>query len=343
MKRGVRYKHMQTLNIDKEFSSLIAPLSEMEFRFLEASIRKDGCIEPIVTWRGTIIDGHNRYHICCKWNLPFTTMEKQFSDRVEAIAWICAKQLGRRNISEEIRKYLIGRQFDAEKIIRRRRIDNGETYGIHLSTETSAEQTITYDSTPAVKNDSIALHTGTRKNPTADLIGDEHHISHSTVEKYSLYSRALDVIGQSAPSLQERILSGKCKLSYTNVISLSRMEPAAVEELAKHLNIQEASASFIPYHFTREVVENLKAENSRPLDIHPEIKRMPKPDPDADVNRLTLTITAWISSIKKTQSQLTIGLVSTDARKRLEDALNGLSACIRSIFQLIERGEPDAE
>ena len=53
---------MQTLNIDKEFSSLIAPLSEMEYHFLEASIRKDGCMEPIVVWRATIIDGHNRYH-----------------------------------------------------------------------------------------------------------------------------------------------------------------------------------------------------------------------------------------------------------------------------------------
>ena len=68
-----------------------------------------------------------------------------------------------------------------------------------------------------------------------------------------------------------------------------------------------------------------------------------KPDPDADVNRLTLTITAWISSIKKTQAQITINMVSADARKKLENALNGLSLCIHSILELIGGGKPDAE
>ena len=334
---------MQTLNIDQQFSSLIAPLSEMEYHFLEASIRKDGCMEPIVVWRGTIIDGHNRYHICSQWSIPFTTVEKHFSDRLEAIAWICSKQLGRRNISEEIRKYLIGRQFDAEKILRkRRRADHRDADGICSSTDNAHYKQVSPQATPSAEDNIQAFQKGTRKNPTADLIGDEHHISHSTVEKYSLYSRALDTIGQSSPSLQERILSGKCKLSYANVISLSHMEPSAVEELAERLSMQEASAPFIPYHSTREVVEHIKADN-KPIDIYPEIKRMPKPDPDADVNRLTLTITAWISSIKKTQAQITINMVSADARKKLENALNGLSLCIHSFLELIGGGKPDAE
>ena len=69
---------------------------------LEANILEDGCLNPIITWRGIIIDGHNRYNICKKYNMPYNVLEKEFDSRDDVIAWICKNQLGRRNISEEI-------------------------------------------------------------------------------------------------------------------------------------------------------------------------------------------------------------------------------------------------
>lgn len=331
---------MPELDIDKEFSSLIAPLSEMEYRFLEASIRKDGCMEAIITWHNIIIDGHNRYNICRKWNLPYKTVEKPFADRAEAISWICSNQLGRRNISEETRKYLIGRQFEAEKAIRKRKMQQAKQIR-----EIAREEMLSVRGDvqlPAFPAKITVMHQGARKNPTADLIGDEHHISHSTVEKYSLYSRALDVIGQASPELQEKVLSGKCKLSYANVIELSRMEPEAIAEVAAYLCGHSDPVPFIPYHFTREVLEQIKSESAIP-EIHPEIKQMPKPDPDADVNRLSLTVNAWISSIRKTQARLSVDSVSDGARKKLESSLKGLSMCIRDILQMLEGGNQNGE
>ena len=330
---------MYSLIIDKEFSSLIAPLSEMEFRFLEASIRKDGCREPITIWHNIIIDGHNRYRICLKWNIPFQTEEKHFNDRVEAVAWICSKQLGRRNISEETRKYLIGRQFDAEKIIHKRKMAAGAS---SITMPITASKDEHAPSTSVDQGQSRLQPKAPRKNPTAGQIGDEHHISHSTVEKYALYSRALDVIGQASPSLQERILSGKCKLSYTNVIMLSRMEPSAVCELAEQLDAQKEPDPFIPYRHTREALSHVKSESGTP-EIHTEIKQMPKPDPDADINRLALTVSAWVTAMKKSQPQLAISSASTHAKSKLIEALYGLSACIHTVLQMIEGREPHAE
>ena len=57
---------IQTLQIDEEFKTLIAPLQRKEFLQLEANILEDGCLNPIITWKGIIIDGHNRYNICKK-------------------------------------------------------------------------------------------------------------------------------------------------------------------------------------------------------------------------------------------------------------------------------------
>ena len=79
------------LKIDPEFVDKIPPLTAEEFQQLENNILADGLvINPIITWNGVIVDGHNRYHIVSKHpHIQFTTCEKAFVDRYEAIAWIC--------------------------------------------------------------------------------------------------------------------------------------------------------------------------------------------------------------------------------------------------------------
>ena len=105
------------LAIDPEFASKIPPLREEELKQLEENILAGGVvINPLIIWDGVIVDGHNRYRILQKHpEIQFTTYEKAFSDRYEAIAWICKNQLGRRNLTPEQRKYLIGKQYEAEK------------------------------------------------------------------------------------------------------------------------------------------------------------------------------------------------------------------------------------
>ena len=112
-------KGFRQLRIDSEFKNLIRPLRREEYRQLELNLVMEGCREDIVVWNDTIVDGHNRYEICNKLQIPYGVKEQTFPNRDAAIAWICSNQLGRRNISEETKKYLIGRQYEAEKKIQR--------------------------------------------------------------------------------------------------------------------------------------------------------------------------------------------------------------------------------
>ena len=107
------------LRIDPEFASRIPPLTDDEFKQLEDNILADGVvINPIIIWDGVIIDGHNRFQVIQNHpHIQFTTYEKNFRDKLEAIAWICKNQLGRRNLTPEQKKYLIGKQYEAEKHI----------------------------------------------------------------------------------------------------------------------------------------------------------------------------------------------------------------------------------
>lgn len=107
--------NLNALKIDPEFQGKIPPLTFEELNQLEANILRDGrIINPIIVWRGLIVDGHNRYTIAKKHpEIPFTVHEKEFASRYEAIIWICKNQLGRRNLTPEQKKYLIGKQYDA--------------------------------------------------------------------------------------------------------------------------------------------------------------------------------------------------------------------------------------
>ena len=76
------------LRIDPEFESRIPPLTDDEFTQLEENILADGAIiSPIIVWDSVIIDGHNRLRIAEKHpQISFTTCERSFSDRHEALA-----------------------------------------------------------------------------------------------------------------------------------------------------------------------------------------------------------------------------------------------------------------
>ena len=94
--------------IDSEFESLIPPLADDEYQRLEQSILNEGFHdwEPIVTWNGTIIDGHNRYKICDEHGIKFTTQDMQFESRDAAKIWIIEHQFGRRNLKPYDRSVL---------------------------------------------------------------------------------------------------------------------------------------------------------------------------------------------------------------------------------------------
>lgn len=100
-------KKLYKLRIDPEFHNLIPPLSAEELKMLEESIVRDGCDTPLVVWKGTIVDGHNRYEICHKHNIPFALEEKEFTDNDAAMFWMLEHQLARRNLNSYQRGELV--------------------------------------------------------------------------------------------------------------------------------------------------------------------------------------------------------------------------------------------
>ena len=100
-------KKLYALTVDPEFRDLIPPLNEEELKLLEESLVADGCESPLIVWNGVIVDGHNRYAICRKHEIPFAIQEKNFSSRDDAMLWMLRNQLGRRNLNSYQRVELV--------------------------------------------------------------------------------------------------------------------------------------------------------------------------------------------------------------------------------------------
>lgn len=86
------------LIIDEEFARLIPPLTKEEFAQLEENCVSEGIRDALITWNGTLIDGHNRLKIATEHDLPFEEKEMHFKDKDEAKLWIIDNQLGKRNL-----------------------------------------------------------------------------------------------------------------------------------------------------------------------------------------------------------------------------------------------------
>ena len=88
------------MEILQQFKELIPPLTDEEYKQLEANCLDEGIREPILTWNNYIIDGHNRYNIAKQWNLEFETKSKSFSNEIDVRIWMRNNQKGRRNLTK---------------------------------------------------------------------------------------------------------------------------------------------------------------------------------------------------------------------------------------------------
>jgi len=308
------------LKVNENYKRLITPLSSEELLQLEQSIVHDGCREPLCTWYNTIIDGHNRYEICTRLQIPFAIRRIYFRNREEAVSWICANQLYRSNITDETRKYLIGKRYEMEKIL--------DIYYASRSNKYNKKEVKAILSGKPVVDKSICR--------ASERLGKEYCISYATVDKYGIYSHSLDILSKTAPELVSNILCGQIKISQENIAELSRLSPQDILNLNK--NISDDIFNFIGYSGMRKILPKKQepAKELTPSIPIGSIKNMPVYDPDAEISGLTLTIPSWVSSINRTHSATNFREISGNARNRLGKELLGLKETINIMLAALK-------
>src|SRR5450830_535826 len=90
-----------SITIHEALRAYIDPLTEHEYEALERSILTEGCRDALVCWGEVLIDGHNRYVICQKHQIPFKVVQNDnFSNIEDVQLWMIDNHLARRSVSD---------------------------------------------------------------------------------------------------------------------------------------------------------------------------------------------------------------------------------------------------
>ena len=193
----------QNLSVDPEFQSKIPPLTAEERSQLEANILEEGrLLNPLIVWKGIIVDGHNRFEILKEHpEIEYTVLEKEFAGREEAIVWICKNQLGRRNLTPEQRRYLVGKQYEAEKLAHggRRKMEGDQ---------------------PSCHGDNLVS-----QPKTCERIAQENGVNWRSVIRSEKFAQNVDAAEAAVPGTREKILSGKVKPTAAELAAVSSAAP----------------------------------------------------------------------------------------------------------------------
>jgi N6-adenosine-specific RNA methylase IME4 len=179
--------------IDPEFKALCPPLAAEERAQLEENCRRWGIRDPLVLWRGVLLDGHNRYEIAVGSDLAFKTTDVELPDRDAALDWIIRNQLGRRNLTPEQASYLRGKQYEREKLGH-----GGER-----------------------RSSGHCDHLNQGK--AQDRLADTHKVSAKTIQRDAAFARAVDKLAEVAgDEARSAILTRDAPVSKKEAVSLAK-------------------------------------------------------------------------------------------------------------------------
>lgn len=204
------------LKIDPEFQSKIPPLTAEEFDQLKENILEAGEVyEPIVIWNGVIIDGHNRWKIIQENpGLIWKTKEMNFPDKWAAFDWMYKNQLGRRNLTEQQRTYMIGKMLEARE-------HRGNQHTACAAGDFHQQQ-----KTPQEIKAGTSLE-----------IAKELGIGEKTVREAKKFAKGIDAIREVSSETADKVLAGEIKPTRTDVASIAKADlqerPRMVEQIEK--------------------------------------------------------------------------------------------------------------
>lgn len=209
--------------IDEEFKKLIPPLTPDEFAGLKQSILTEGCRDPLVLWGDILIDGHNRYDICSKRDIPFQTVQREFDSREKAIEWIILNQFGRRNLPayERARLALRLKPVIAEK-----------------AKEKEVERKTTFQ-----KSEKSNLPEVNTAKELAKVAG----VSHDTIAKVETIEKSIEraksqsksVAGLEPEKLQQKLMTGEISINQAfQTVKRERKKEEVQKRIEEHAKEQ---------------------------------------------------------------------------------------------------------
>jgi hypothetical protein len=226
-------QEIQEIIIDQEFKLLLPALDEITYAWLEENILEHGCMQPLVLWNGILIDGHNRYEIVQKHNIPFNTVNMEFDSRDNVLIWIISTQISRRNLTPIQLSFFRGLHYNTDKKSR------GDS---DRFTQQGAK-----------------VHNEPLQESTANRLAEQYNVSRSTIKRDAQLAKAISAIGRASPEAKKDILAERTRISRKKLRELL----AGPEEDITDVAVRIESGTFEK----EKIAAQTRVEQGNPIDL----------------------------------------------------------------------------
>ena len=211
-------------NICDEFKNVIPELTSEEYQKLEESILNNGYMysNPIIVWNGYIVDGHNRYEICRKFNIEFNYIEldqDKYIEKIDVIKYIIDVHICRRNLSKAQKISIVYKYKDSISDWNKERMRDG---GRGIKSEYNNKETTTrvqLAKLSGVSAGTIGYYEAVLKSQNDDLISKMMCGEESI---YSAYKKATvrKPIPKKIQKIKTQESNGTCEFCGCNIFPI---------------------------------------------------------------------------------------------------------------------------
>ena len=182
-----------------EYANLLPMMSAREFADLKKSVESTGLQEPIVLYKGKILDGRNRYKACLSLGTEPRFSEVEIRDDQEAIDYVVTHNLQRRNLTAGQKAVVALKAYPLIKgAVREERIQRIR--------DAIAAKRIDEKTANLPSSDDAGSKRGRKKErTTVSVVGDLFSVS-------ATYVRYAEALQTKDSSLLDEVITGKAQL-----------------------------------------------------------------------------------------------------------------------------------
>lgn len=167
------------------------------------------------------------------------------------------------------------------------------------------------------------------------LTDEELAIRQETVERYAAYMKAIDIVRAAAPDLAEGLLTGRLWLTVDHVMELPHKTPEEIRRLNELLCGKAGNPG--KHDLLCELLSAKRRSAAAPAPPAASVKDMPCYDPDAEIASMTLTIPAWVSSVRRVNRSVDLSAVSAGAKQAARSELIQLKNEVEAFLHAIKK------
>jgi len=195
------YKTIKMITLNPEYSSLVYPLSDLEYETLKNSIKEDGLhCHIIINSKGEILDGHHRYKICKDLDIPIKYEIKYFDNLIEEKRFVIDINLKRRQLNDFQKAELAYKLEDVYKEqARLRQLSKLKNVKDKLPTS-SLGSNDRNDNDNSITKEVV-------KGRTSEVVAKKNDLSPKT------YQRARTIIENGSEEVKEKLRNNKTTIS----------------------------------------------------------------------------------------------------------------------------------